>query len=184
MLIRPRRRRRLRRRREGQRRRPRARWRYVGGNNFQPDRNADAVIDKVALRGLAAVAGQELTYTCVPPGSGVRIGLDRDEDGVFDRRELDCGYRPGGSGELPDCFGRLRRHDDHDVSTSSTSSTSTLEQHVELDEQPVADFVDEQHVVEHVDASTSTLPRRRQSRRSRRRRCACASGSTIPASRR
>lgn len=26
----------------------------------------------------------EITYTCVPPGSGLRIGLDRDEDGILD----------------------------------------------------------------------------------------------------
>jgi hypothetical protein len=28
---------------------------------------------------------RELTYSCVPPGSGTRIGIDRDEDGVLDR---------------------------------------------------------------------------------------------------
>jgi hypothetical protein len=27
---------------------------------------------------------QELTWTCVPPGSGVRLGIDRDEDGCLD----------------------------------------------------------------------------------------------------
>ncbi len=32
----------------------------------------------------AATPGQELTYTCVPPGSGIRIGVDRDEDGCLD----------------------------------------------------------------------------------------------------
>jgi hypothetical protein len=43
---------------------------------------------------LAAVSGQALTYTCVPPGSGVRIGTDRDEDGSLDRDELDAGKNP------------------------------------------------------------------------------------------
>jgi hypothetical protein len=33
--------------------------------------------------------GQELTFTCVPPGSGNRIGIDRDEDGIYDRDETD-----------------------------------------------------------------------------------------------
>jgi hypothetical protein len=28
-----------------------------------------------SLRALAATSGQEVTYTCVPPGSGRRIGL-------------------------------------------------------------------------------------------------------------
>jgi hypothetical protein len=69
-------------------------WVYVGSNNFQPDRNAEPAVDKTTLRNLAATAGQELTYTCVPPGSGTRIGVDRDEDGTFDRRELDCGTDP------------------------------------------------------------------------------------------
>lgn len=33
-------------------------------------------------------------YTCAPPGSGARLGLDRDEDGHFDRDELDAGTSP------------------------------------------------------------------------------------------
>ena len=35
-----------------------------------------------ALRELAKVGA--ITFTAVPPGSGVRIGLDRDSDGVLD----------------------------------------------------------------------------------------------------
>jgi hypothetical protein len=38
--------------------------------------------------------GQELTYTCVPPGSGVRVALDRDLDGRFDGDEGDDGTDP------------------------------------------------------------------------------------------
>ena len=34
------------------------------------------------------VAGQEITATCVPPGSGIRSGLDRDRDGIFDSDDL------------------------------------------------------------------------------------------------
>jgi hypothetical protein len=29
---------------------------------------------------MASVAGQELTFLCVPPGSGQQMGLDHDED--------------------------------------------------------------------------------------------------------
>jgi len=36
------------------------------------------------LRNLANTPGQEITYTCVPPGSGERMGIDRDEDQFFD----------------------------------------------------------------------------------------------------
>jgi hypothetical protein len=39
------------------------------------------------LRVLALFPGQETTYTCVPVGSGRRIGIDRDVDGVLDADE-------------------------------------------------------------------------------------------------
>jgi hypothetical protein len=42
--------------------------------NFIPDDGSARVSDG-ALRALAAVPGQEVTYTCVPPGSGSRIAL-------------------------------------------------------------------------------------------------------------
>jgi DNA-binding beta-propeller fold protein YncE len=69
-------------------------WVYVSGNNFRSDRAADPLISKTALRQLAATAGQEIVFTCVPPGSGTRIGIDRDEDTYFDRDELDAGSDP------------------------------------------------------------------------------------------
>lgn len=48
---------------------------------YDPDDNG-AAITEAALRGKANGAGaaQTLTYTAVPPGSGVRMGIDRDED--------------------------------------------------------------------------------------------------------
>ena len=36
-----------------------------------------------ALRDLAGVAGQEVTFTAVPVGAGTRIALDRDRDAVL-----------------------------------------------------------------------------------------------------
>ena len=77
---------------------------FVGSDNFQPDRASEALINKTTLRNQAAAAGQELTYTCVPPGAGTRVALDRDEDGFFDRDELDAGFDPGD----PTRSGRLR----------------------------------------------------------------------------
>ncbi len=59
---------------------------------FQSDR-ASETLTASALRSLAAV-GNELTYTVVPRGSGRRIGIDRDDDGRFDRDELDHGTDP------------------------------------------------------------------------------------------
>ena len=48
--------------------------------------NKDGVSLKDAdLRKQANQAGDEVTYTCAPNGSGVRMGLDRNEDGVLDR---------------------------------------------------------------------------------------------------
>jgi hypothetical protein len=41
----------------------------------------------VVVHGMCAqaqVSGQERTWTCVPPGSSVRLGIDRDQDGCLD----------------------------------------------------------------------------------------------------
>ena len=69
--------------------------------NFESDRAADPPLLPAQLRAIATVVGQELTYTCVPPGSGVRIGVDRDEDGFFDRDELDGGSDPADPSSTP-----------------------------------------------------------------------------------
>jgi hypothetical protein len=70
-------------------------WLYdaVAGD-FQPDRIGEARISKAALRALAA-DGTELTWFGVPPGSGLRMALDRDRDGFYDRDELDAHTNPG-----------------------------------------------------------------------------------------
>jgi hypothetical protein len=39
------------------------------------------------LRQRAQQKDGELTYTCTPPGSGVRMGIDHDEDGILDGDE-------------------------------------------------------------------------------------------------
>lgn len=57
-----------------------------------------------ALRDSASAANP-LTYTMVPRGSGLRIGLDRDEDGHADRTEVLAGTRPADPTSAPD---RLR----------------------------------------------------------------------------
>jgi hypothetical protein len=83
-------------------------------DTFQLDRMAE-VMTEPDLRALALTAGQELTYTCVPPGSGERMGVDRDQDGVFDRDELDVGSDPADALSLPPANVRasaLTLHDD------------------------------------------------------------------------
>jgi hypothetical protein len=49
----------------------------VDGSDFA------APVPESAVRGQAVTPGQELTYLAVPPGSGERLGVDRDEDGEF-----------------------------------------------------------------------------------------------------
>ncbi|MES1244010.1 MAG: beta-propeller fold lactonase family protein [Acidobacteriota bacterium] len=58
---------------------------YVGSGLFARDRHGQPLVPAVALRALAAV--RPVTYTCVPPGSGERIGVDRDGDGSWDGDE-------------------------------------------------------------------------------------------------
>jgi hypothetical protein len=70
-------------------------------DDFRSDRAAEAPLSDAQLRLIAAVPGQALTYTCVPPGSGERIGVDRDEDGFFDRDEIDGGSDPADPSSTP-----------------------------------------------------------------------------------
>ena len=56
-------------------------WKRLPSGLFQDDRGD--TFDDPSLRALAATEGP-LTYTCAPPGSGTRMGIDRDEDTVLD----------------------------------------------------------------------------------------------------
>jgi len=77
-------------------------WRAVGGGNFQSDRASEPLISDANLRAQPGqFAGQELTYTAVPPGNGIRAGIDRDEDGFFDRTEIDAGSNPADPNSTP-----------------------------------------------------------------------------------
>jgi hypothetical protein len=68
---------------------------------FCSDRVADASISGATLRGQAATSGQPRTYTCVPLGSGLRVGVDRDEDGFLDSDEIDAGSDPADAASTP-----------------------------------------------------------------------------------
>lgn len=58
---------------------------YIGGGRFQADRDGETLFFGPLLQ--RAGPGTELTFTAVPAGSGTRIGIDRDEDGVYDGDE-------------------------------------------------------------------------------------------------
>jgi len=74
---------------------------YVGSGNYETDRLADGTVTDATVRGHAASAGQELTFTAVPPGDGNRIGVDRDADGFRDADELDGGSDPANEISMP-----------------------------------------------------------------------------------
>ena len=73
----------------------------TAAGQFQTDRADDPPLSDSTLRALAATTGQELTYTCVPPGSGERSGVDRDQDGAYDADEADLGSDPADPHSLP-----------------------------------------------------------------------------------
>lgn len=54
---------------------------------FQSDRAAEPAIDRSTLEALVNAPGDALTFTCTPWGSGIRIGIDRDLDGILDGDE-------------------------------------------------------------------------------------------------
>ena len=56
-------------------------WKRLASGMFEDDHGNS--IDDTSLRALATTEGP-LTYTCAPPGSGTRMGIDRDEDTILD----------------------------------------------------------------------------------------------------
>jgi YVTN family beta-propeller protein len=75
-------------------------WYLAAPDSYQSDRAAE-IADEAPLLSLAG-PGSELTFTLVPSGSEIRIGVDRDEDGFFDRDELDAGSDPADPDSTPD----------------------------------------------------------------------------------
>jgi hypothetical protein len=80
-------------------------WLLMGGV-FQSDRLVQANTD-AELRADAA-AGERRTYTCVPPGDGTRVGLDRDGDSFYDGDEVDAGSDPADPSSTPISIAALK----------------------------------------------------------------------------
>lgn len=62
-------------------------WVMARTSEFQPDSAVEPLIDRAGLEALVDDPEEFLTFTCTPWGSGTRIGIDRDLDGVLDRDE-------------------------------------------------------------------------------------------------
>ena len=68
-------------------------WLYEN-EAFRGDRTAAIPLTYDALLNRYFHSGEPVTFTCVPPGDGVRSALDRDLDGFLDGDELAAGSDP------------------------------------------------------------------------------------------
>jgi mono/diheme cytochrome c family protein len=59
-------------------------WYRDSNGSFTSDKSGETPLTDTQLRNIATVAGQPLTYTATPPGSGSRMGINRDEDLFLD----------------------------------------------------------------------------------------------------
>ncbi len=69
--------------------------------SFVPNSLSRPPLSDAALRGLVGTEANALTFTCVPPGSGWRIGIDRDGDGYADGDEIAAGSDPADPRSVP-----------------------------------------------------------------------------------
>ncbi|WPB82050.1 hypothetical protein KYC5002_23420 [Archangium violaceum] len=67
---------------------------FYDGGYFKPDRQLKALLTDTVLRQQVSTVDAALTFTCTPPGSGQRIGIDRDLDGFLDGDERAAGSNP------------------------------------------------------------------------------------------
>jgi DNA-binding beta-propeller fold protein YncE len=77
-------------------------YRYTGARRFESDYNPEGILDADFLRGLPDASGEAITYLGVPPGAGVRMGIDRDRDGYRDRYEIALGSDPANPNSIPE----------------------------------------------------------------------------------
>jgi len=74
---------------------------YVGSGQFRSDRRALPPISAATMQFVALHSDLPVTYTCVPRGSGERIGVDRDGDGFWDGDERDAHSDPADPTSTP-----------------------------------------------------------------------------------
>jgi DNA-binding beta-propeller fold protein YncE len=90
----------------------------LANGTFKSDASADGAFTDAQVRGFAAIPGQEVTYTCVPPGEGRRIGIDRDGDNCLDFDDPAPDNASGG------CSGPTTSTTTTTTSTTSTTTTT------------------------------------------------------------
>lgn len=57
---------------------------YTGTGQYLPDQSQAPALSDSDVRAIASSPLASVTFTCTPPGSGVRIGIDRNLDGILD----------------------------------------------------------------------------------------------------
>ena len=62
-------------------------WSMDRGGMFFPDRSVEPAVDRASVEAMISGPSDYLTFTCTPWGSGTRIGIDRDLDGVLNGDE-------------------------------------------------------------------------------------------------
>lgn len=77
-------------------------WIRTSAGRYASDRVGEIELSENDLLELTiGEEATELTFTCAPPGEGLRIGIDRDLDSFLDRDEVDAGSDPGDAESLP-----------------------------------------------------------------------------------
>jgi len=74
---------------------------HTGGNSFTTSIAAAPALTDAQIRQFVQQSGKPATYTCVPPGSGFRLGVDRDGDGHRDGDEILHGSDPADASDVP-----------------------------------------------------------------------------------
>jgi len=74
---------------------------YVGSGQFLVDRASVSPVTRAQMESILTANDKALTYTCAPPGSGVRMGIDRDLDGFLDGDEQVAGSDPADPTSTP-----------------------------------------------------------------------------------
>ena len=98
-------------------------WVYAAGI-MQSDRLSEST--GVAALRTGAAAGSEITFTLVPIGSQVRIGVDRDADGFYDTDEILACSNPADPANFPGSRGSLDANADLTVTVTDIFTFLTL----------------------------------------------------------